>query len=182
MFFKVIVLKKFANFTGKHLCQSCMPSELQLYLKRTPTQVFSSEICEVFNNNLLSRTSPVDTSDSFRFPACNFIKTETPAMMFSCEFCKLFKNILWQKVFGWLLLVFISEFWGSFSEHLSYRPHPGNCYVLCTMYYVQVAEFQPPDTVFHRCFSSILYKNKSRYPKALTYLKSLKILYGEINR
>ena len=40
MFFKIGILKNFANF-------------------ETPTQVFSYEICEIFKNNFLYRTSPV---------------------------------------------------------------------------------------------------------------------------
>ena len=43
------VLKKLANFTGKQMCWSLI-SGLQLYQKETPTQIFSCEICEIFNN------------------------------------------------------------------------------------------------------------------------------------
>ena len=67
-------------------------------------------------------TSPVIASDSFRFPACNFIK-EIPAKTFFCEFCKIFNKIFWQNTSGWLLLKFVSEFWDLFqntsiTEHL----------------------------------------------------------------
>ena len=31
--------------------------------------------------------------------------------MFLCEFCKIVKNIFWQDTSGWLLLVFICQFW-----------------------------------------------------------------------
>ena len=48
--------------------------EMQLYLKETPRQVFSCEICEIFKSTLFYRTSPVAASEGFRFPACNFIK------------------------------------------------------------------------------------------------------------
>ena len=70
----------------------------------------SCEICEIFKNTLFYWTSPVAVSDSFRFPACNFIKKEIPAKMFFCEFCKIFKNIFWQNTSGWLFLKFICEF------------------------------------------------------------------------
>ena len=51
MFFKIDVLKNFANFTRKHVCWSlCL---IKLHAKKAPTQVFSSEICEIFNNNYL---------------------------------------------------------------------------------------------------------------------------------
>ena len=50
------VLKKFANVTGKNLCWSLFLIKLQFWgpatlLKKTPTQVFSCEICKLFKNN-----------------------------------------------------------------------------------------------------------------------------------
>ena len=51
MFFnKVGVVKYFTNFTGKH--------------QETSTQVFSCEICEIFNNIFFYRTPPVAALDS----------------------------------------------------------------------------------------------------------------------
>ena len=41
VFFKIGVLKNFANFTGKHLLESLFNK------KETPTLVFSCEICEI---------------------------------------------------------------------------------------------------------------------------------------
>ena len=38
------------------------PEALQLYYKKTPTQVFSCEYCEIFKNNLFYRTPLVATS------------------------------------------------------------------------------------------------------------------------
>ena len=45
-------LKSLANFTGKHLYWS-------LFLLKTPTQVFSYEICEIFKNTFFYRIPPV---------------------------------------------------------------------------------------------------------------------------
>ena len=50
------VYKSFANFTGKHLCRSLILIKLQFWgltalLKKTPTQTFSCEVCEIFENN-----------------------------------------------------------------------------------------------------------------------------------
>ena len=73
---------------------------------------FSREICEIFKNTFFYKLSSAVASDSFRFPARIFTKNETPGKMFFCEFCKSFKNIFWHNTSGWLLLVFISEFWG----------------------------------------------------------------------
>ena len=38
------------------------PLGLQLYLKKTPTQVFSCEYCEIFKNSLFNRTTLVASS------------------------------------------------------------------------------------------------------------------------
>ena len=68
MFFKVGVLKRFANFTGKHLCWSLFLKNLQakglqLHKKRkTPTEVLSCEVCEIFDSTFSYRTPPVTTS------------------------------------------------------------------------------------------------------------------------
>ena len=78
---------------------------------------------------------------------------ETLAKMFICEFCKIFKNIFRQNTSGWLHLWILR----SFPDHFFYRAPLGNC-----LFHAQVAGFQPQDTIriFHKCFSSILYKNK----------------------
>ena len=57
MFFKTGVLKHFAVFTGKHLCQL---EVLQLYLKETTTMVFSCEYCTIFKHSPFYKTPLVD--------------------------------------------------------------------------------------------------------------------------
>ena len=61
------------------------------------------------------------TVSSFLLPT--LLKKRLWQRCFFCEFCKFFKNIFWQKTSGWLLLVFICEFWEVFQitssiEHL----------------------------------------------------------------
>ena len=54
------VLKNFAKFTGKHLCQSITFDKvagLQLYLKKTLAQLFSCEFCEILKNTFLQNAS-----------------------------------------------------------------------------------------------------------------------------
>ena len=113
-------------------------------LKRDSKTGFSCEFCELFKKiyfvyriyerlilkhqcaflrHLFYRSSPVVVSDSFRFPAFNFVKNETPAKTFFFKFSKIFKNIFWQNTSEWLLLVFICKTWEvfqftSFIEHL----------------------------------------------------------------
>ena len=82
MFLKIIVLKKFVNFT-----------------KKTCVGVFFNKVAGPQNFNFIKRDSnkdsrsPVAASASLRFPACNFVKKENPAKMFFCELYRIFKNI-----------------------------------------------------------------------------------------
>ena len=57
------VLKKVANFTGKHLCRGLFLIKLQAFrfatlLKETPTLVFYCEICEIFKNTYFEEFLP----------------------------------------------------------------------------------------------------------------------------
>ena len=61
MFLKVVVLKNFANLTGKQLRWSFFLIKLKALspgtlLKKTPKQVFSCETCEIFENIFLYST------------------------------------------------------------------------------------------------------------------------------
>ena len=67
MFFKIGVLKSFTNFTGKHwfwilFVKSLETEELQLNLKKSPTQVFSCEVCKTFKNTFFYKKPPVTAS------------------------------------------------------------------------------------------------------------------------
>ena len=67
MFFKMGVLKSFANFTEKHLCWSLFLKNLQaeglqLYLKKCLTQVFSCEVSKIFAKIFFYKTPPVAAS------------------------------------------------------------------------------------------------------------------------
>ena len=58
------VLKEFAKFTGKHLCQRLFFNKVAglrpaTLLNKTLTQVFSCECCEILKNNFFYRTPPV---------------------------------------------------------------------------------------------------------------------------
>ena len=63
VFCKKGVLRNFAKFTGKYLCQS----------------LFFNKVTSVRPATLLKRR------------LCNFIKKETMAQLFSCEFCEISK-------------------------------------------------------------------------------------------
>ena len=127
-----------------------------------------------FKNTFFYRTSPVAASDIFRFPACKFIKKETSAYIFFCKFCKIFKILFWQNPSGWLLLVFIYEFWEvvqitSFMEHLWETAY------LCTSCRISTTRYTKK--VFHKRFS----RTKSSFSKVFIYLKFLKTTSKEVN-
>ena len=58
MFFTIGVLKNLEIFMGKHMRWSLLLTKLQTFgpatlLRKTPTQVFSCEVCEIFKKNFL---------------------------------------------------------------------------------------------------------------------------------
>ena len=128
--------------------------------KEIPLEVFSYEICKIFKNTLFCRTHfQLLFLTISGFQPATLLKRDSGKDVF-CEFCKIFKNIFWQNTSGWLLLVFISEFWEvfcntSFMEHLWETAY--------FMYKLQNFNHKTqPDSkkLFHRCVSSILYKNE----------------------
>ena len=56
------VLRNFAKFTGKHLCQSHRRNFIK---KETLAQVFSCESCEISKNTFFYRTPLVAASETF---------------------------------------------------------------------------------------------------------------------
>ena len=72
LFCKKCVLRNFAKFTGKHLCQSLFFNKIvglacNLIKKETLAQVFSCEFCEVSKNTFPYRTPPVAPSGFISF-------------------------------------------------------------------------------------------------------------------
>ena len=77
IFFKTVFLKSSANFSGKQLCWSLFLKNLQaesLQLHRkTPTQVFSCEVCKTFKDIFCYRT-PLVTASARPMAASAFFK------------------------------------------------------------------------------------------------------------
>ena len=66
----------------------------------------------------------------------------------------------------------------SFSEHLFYGASLGNC-----LFHVQVAEFQPPDSVknyFTDAFQALYTRMRSSHSQTFIYSKLLKIICEEV--
>ena len=101
--------------------------------------------CEIpvslFNNTFFNRTSPVTASDSFRFPACSFIKKGLQQRRFSVRFAKFLRTSFYRTPPDdcFLCLPVILR---SFSDHLFFRGPLGN-----SLFHVQVAEFQARDKI-----------------------------------
>ena len=82
MFYKIGVLKNFANFTGKHLCWSVLLIKfLTNSIKDTPTQVVSCEIWKIFKN-----------TSSTEHLQWLLLSKETPTQVFAWEIWEFFKN------------------------------------------------------------------------------------------
>ena len=113
--------------------------------------MFFCEICEIFNNIIFYRTSPVAASDSFRFPACNFIKKSLQQRCFPVNFAK-FLRASFDRTHTYHCFLCLSVNFEKFSEHLFYRAPLGNC-----LFHVQVAGFQPADRVI--IISQVLFKH-----------------------
>ena len=92
IFFKLVVLKNFANLTGKHLFWSLFLIKLQVLRTTTLLKGDYCEIWEIFRNILFLRTSPVAASDSFRFPTCNFNKKRFWQRCFSVNFAQFLRT------------------------------------------------------------------------------------------
>ena len=111
MFFKIGVLKNLANLTGKYLCRSLFLKTLQakscnIIKKKTPTQVFFCEICEMFQNTFfiehfwwLLLSGVFFTIKSIKPISCQYslsIPTESIKIMFSGGFKK--RPVTWKRL------------------------------------------------------------------------------------
>ena len=105
----------------------------------------------LFKNTFFYRTSPVATSDSFRLPACSFIKKELQLVRFSVNFTK-FLAISFDSIPPDDCFLCLPVILRSFSDDLFSTALLGNCF-----YHVQVAEFQPPATI--KSISEVLFKH-----------------------
>ena len=71
------VVRNFAKFTGKHLCQSLFFNKISFIKKVTLTQVCSCEFCEISKNTLFTDHLRVTTSEE---SPTKYSPTSSPAM------------------------------------------------------------------------------------------------------
>ena len=119
-------------------------------------------------------------SESFRFPACNFIKKRIRKRCFSVNFAKVFKNIFtFARTPQDGCFLCLSVNFETFFRTLVLQSSSGK-----VLFHVQVAEFQLPDSVknfFTGAFQAFYIRSRSSHLKAFIYLKSLKTLCEEAN-
>ena len=165
MFFKIIVLKKFVNFTGKHLYWSDFykaagPQNSNFIKKKLQHRFFP----EKFSKFLRTLCFPAAASAGLRLPACNFVKKETPAKMISPWILQNFQEHLLTGHLWMIASCVYLRTLRNFSEHLFYRAS------FHSLFYVQVVEFQPPDTVkifFTSAFQAFYTRTTSSHSKTL---------------
>ena len=78
VFYEKGVLRNFAKFTGKHLCQSLFFNKVagaayHFIKKKTLAQVFFCEFCEISKNTFFYRTPLVAASILVNFRHLNFV-------------------------------------------------------------------------------------------------------------
>ena len=93
MFFKIGVLKNFANSTGKHLSWSLFLTKFFTDLE-TPTQMLSCTICKIFKNTFFYRTPQVAAT----------VERDSNAGVLPVEFAKFLRTLLLVEQLRWLLL------------------------------------------------------------------------------
>ena len=120
---------------------SSLPKGLKLRVKNNfikkeiPAKMF---FC-VFRGG--SRTTAASKMERFMIVTKRSILDVTTVLDPPLKFGKISKNIFWQSTSGWLFLKFIREFWEVF-QNISFIEHLRNY-----LFHVQVAVFQPADTV-----------------------------------
>ena len=88
MFCEKGVLRNFAKFTGKHLCQSLFldkvawPASL---LKKALSEVFFSEFCEISKNTVSYRTPLVAASNCHLYCNSKYYHSSSEAYLEPCQ-------------------------------------------------------------------------------------------------
>ena len=117
-------------------------------------------------------------SDSFRFPACNFMIKRFLQRCFLVNFAKFLRTCFDRRPPDDCFLGLSVKFKKAFRTSLLWSTSE-NCF-----FHVQVAEFQPANAVknyFTGAFQAFYTRGRSRPLKAFIYLKSLKIICEEVN-
>ena len=102
MFFKIIVLKKFTNLTGKHMCRS-LPSELQLK-KRLQHKFFPAKFAKLLRTHCFTEHLQWRFLTASDFQPAALLKKRLRQRCLSVNFAKF------ERIFSDRTLMFICEF------------------------------------------------------------------------
>ena len=95
MLYKKVCFKKFAKFTGKHMCQSLFFNKVAgLWCSEIFAKITGYHIRQSLFSNKIAGLRPA-----------TLLKKETLVKLFSCHFCRIFKNTF-----------FIERFWTTASK------------------------------------------------------------------
>ena len=123
--------------------------KLQFYLKKTPAQAFSCEICEILKNTCFYRTSPVVASDSFSFQPATLWKKRLCQNV--CQLCSIFKTSIHRAPRDDYFLCLSVNYEKFFRMHLL-QSTSAKLLIPCT-------SFRILTTRHSKCLSSVLHEN-----------------------
>ena len=160
-----VTLSKRGSNTG-FSCEFCESSQNTYFVEDLWT-AGSETPAHLFTNTFFYRTSPVAASDSFRFPACIFIKKGTPVKMFSVNFAKFLRTSFCRTPPDGCFLC-LPVILRSFSDHLFHRAPLGNCLLVPPyfMYKFRISTNRYNKKYFTTAFQALYTKTRRSYSEA----------------
>ena len=152
---------KIANFTGKHVYTSLLwlncRHQISNFIKKRlqdrliPVKFVTFLRAPCFTEHLQWLLLKVSG-----FQPATLLRKRLRKRCLAVNFAKFLEHLFfWQNTYGWLLLVFIWEFWDIF-QNTSFKEHLGETAILCTSCGISTTRYSKK--LFRRCFSSILYQ------------------------
>ena len=113
------------------------------------------------------------------FQPATLLRKRLRKRCFAVNFAKSLEHLFfWQNTSGWLLLVFICEFWDIF-QNTSFKEHLGETAILCTS--CRISTTNTIKNYFTGAFQAFYTKSRSNHSKAFIYLKSQKTVCEGVN-
>ena len=161
MFLRIIVLKSFSNYTGKHLCQSLFnkvagTQNCNFIKKRLQHRCFSVKFAQLLRKPFLTEHLYWLRLGDLGFQPETSVKERLMQRCFPVKFAKFLKTSFDRTPAD---VVFICEFWEIFQTTFS-RTFRGSW-----LYHVQVKKLQPTDTLknYVLCSFQVFYRRTRNY-------------------
>ena len=180
MFLRIIVLKSFSDYTGKHLCRSLFnkvagTQNCNFIKKRLQRRCFSVKFAQLLRKPFLTEHLYWLCVGGLGFQPETSVKERLLQRCFPVKFAKFLKTSFDRTPAD---VVFICEFWEIFQTTFS-RTFRGSW-----LYDVPVKKLQPTDTLknYVLCSFQVFYRRTRNYhSKWFIYLKFLKTTYEKVN-